>query len=205
MIPHGNFASYYKAAPDQDVCRKMLNINHDEPLLLFFGNIRPYKGLHTLLSAFELLDSSRPLRLLIAGKVQGDLTNELESAVAAIPSSRIRLELGHIPDDQVPIIFGACDAVVLPYANVLTSGVGLLAASFNKPVIAPSIGCFQDYPSSIRIPFDVNSPENLASVLSQLSTQTLKMKSEDVGEWIKEFDWIPVGQKTVNLYKDIAE
>ena len=106
--------------------------------LLFFGFVRPYKGLKYLLEAMTYLDAD--IRLLVVG----DFGNDRESYDKQIEELGIRNRLEihdeYVPDKQVEIYFKSCDAVVLPYIDATQSGIAQIAFGFKKPVIATDAG-----------------------------------------------------------------
>lgn len=108
-----------------------------EKRLLFFGLVRPYKGLKVLLKALKEL----PDVFLTAA---GDFGGALEEYAALVRELGIggRAELidGYIPDKEVQGYFENCDAVVLPYLSATQSGIAQMAFGFKKPVIASGVG-----------------------------------------------------------------
>ena len=106
--------------------------------LLFFGFVRPYKGLKYLLEAMAYIDED--IRLMVVG----DFGNDRESYEKQIEELGIggRLEIHdeYVPDKQVEKFFKACDAVVLPYIDATQSGIAQIAFGFRKPVIATDVG-----------------------------------------------------------------
>ncbi len=125
------------AQPTQSEARASLGLSHDKRLLLFFGLIRPYKGLNTLIEAFNRLDDR--YELVIAGEPYMDL-KPLKAAASIDASKRIHWHSSFIPDHLVSAYFKACDAVVLPYHTATQSGVTAHALHFRKPVIASKVG-----------------------------------------------------------------
>ncbi|HIY64694.1 MAG TPA: glycosyltransferase [Candidatus Agrococcus pullicola] len=102
---------------------------------LFFGQLRPYKGLDQLFDAAIALQSDNPVELLLAGKPAPELAKELDrirSSGVAVTSA-----LRFIEDAEVAAWFSAADVAVLPYRKVLNSGSMMLAATFALPVILP--------------------------------------------------------------------
>lgn len=140
IIPHGHYRNSYPAAIDKDLARTALNLPLDKKILLFFGMIKPYKNIDTLISKFsttELMQYS----LVIAGNPDSpELATQLKALAADNPD--IYLFLKFIPDHELSTYLSAADAVILPYKTILNSGALLLALSFNQPVIAPHIGAF---------------------------------------------------------------
>jgi glycosyltransferase involved in cell wall biosynthesis len=118
--------------------RAQLGIEPDEPLLLFFGFVRRYKGLRYVLDALGQL--SQPPRLLIAGEfwekeaLFRDLIRQLGLEQHVLIHNR------YIPNEEIEPYFVAADALVLPYLSGSQSGVGMIALTYGLPVIATSIG-----------------------------------------------------------------
>ena len=104
--------------------------------LLFFGFVRPYKGVDILAEAMEILKGD-DLFLTIAGEWWMS-DPDLKSRLAA--SERIEVVDRYLSEDEVGRYFSRCDVVVLPYRKASGSGVVSLASHFGKPVIASGTG-----------------------------------------------------------------
>lgn len=108
--------------------------------LLFFGFIRPYKGLEVLLQAMAKLQDM-DVHLTVAGECWGDPTNILKLAEAGGKTETL---LRYLDDKQTASLFQRADVVVLPYLSATGSGVIPLAYHYNKPVIATRVGGLPD-------------------------------------------------------------
>ncbi len=106
--------------------------------LLFFGFVRPYKGLAYLLEA--LPDTDPDIRLMIVGDFgkERERYNEIISRLRL--TDRVEIHDEYVPDREVERYFKACDAVVLPYVEATQSGIAQIAYGFKKPVIATDAG-----------------------------------------------------------------
>ncbi len=106
--------------------------------LLFFGFVRPYKGLKVLLEAMSLLPEN------ICLDVVGDFGGKREEYDRLISEkgleNRVLVRDGYVPDQEVGDYFRRCDAVVLPYLEATQSGIAQIAFGFEKPVIATRAG-----------------------------------------------------------------
>jgi beta-1,4-mannosyltransferase len=103
--------------------------------VLFFGLIRPYKGVVELIDQFHKLDDPE-LSLAIVGSPSTDeLRAQITSASATDP--RIRSELRFVDDAVLAREIGESELVVLPYHEMHNSGALLLALSLDRPVLAP--------------------------------------------------------------------
>jgi beta-1,4-mannosyltransferase len=142
QIQHGHWIAYYPNTITCRTARSRLALPENEFVFLFLGLCRPYKNLETLIHAFEQLPG-KPV-LLVAGQFQ-DAAYEaaIRTAINRSPS-RIILHSGFVRDEDLQIYLRACNVVVTPYKEILTSGSAILALSFGRPVIAPAMGCLKE-------------------------------------------------------------
>lgn len=110
--------------------------------LLFFGIVRPYKGLDVLLRA--LARAPAHVTLTVAGEFWSDIT-EMEYLAAELGvADRVTLRPGYVPADQIPALFGAADALVMPYREATASQNALLAFAHGVPVITTTAGALAE-------------------------------------------------------------
>jgi len=110
--------------------------------LLFFGIVRPYKGLDVLLRA--LAGAPAHVTLTVAGEFWGDST-EMDNLIAELGlADRVTLRPGYVPADQIPALFGAADALVMPYREATASQNALLAFSHGVPVVTTTAGALAE-------------------------------------------------------------
>ncbi len=107
-------------------------------VLLFFGMVRPYKGLDILLRA--LAQGPPDVRLVVAGEFWGG-SAATEKLIAELGiADRVDLRPGYVPAAAVPGLFGGADALVLPYRNSTASWNGSLGHEHGMPVVATRVG-----------------------------------------------------------------
>ena len=139
----------------------------EEKLLLFFGFIRPYKGLSYLLKAMGLLKRQEKLKkrkLLIVGDFAGT-RREYENLIEENEiGEEVWIKDGYTPDREVEPYFAACDVVVLPYESATQSGIVQIAYGFEKPVIVTNVGGLPEVVEHKKTGFIVepNNPKALA-------------------------------------------
>jgi glycosyltransferase involved in cell wall biosynthesis len=110
--------------------------------LLFFGIVRPYKGLDVLLRA--LAKAPPHITLTVAGEFWADIT-DLEYLIAELGlHDRVTLRSGYVPADQIARLFAAADALVLPYREATASQNALLAFAHGVPVITTTAGALAE-------------------------------------------------------------
>jgi glycosyltransferase involved in cell wall biosynthesis len=149
VIPFGINNTCPSTALGRQEARERLGLGPTEKVLLFFGQIAPYKGLEYLVSAFSELAKQDPAyRLLIAGKVKKGHSVYWKGIQSTIEASaigrRVLTRIEHVPDKEVERYFKAADVVVIPYVEIFQSGVPFLSYSFGLPVIATEVGSLRD-------------------------------------------------------------
>ena len=121
------------------------SISTDAINCLFFGNIRPSKGIYELISLVERFKEAschRNVRFIIAGQ---DIFNVLSPLdLTHISPSFCRIVSRRINDDEMSYLFSKSDYILLPYKEVSQSAVLEVAVNYRKPVIASSIISFQE-------------------------------------------------------------
>jgi glycosyltransferase involved in cell wall biosynthesis len=137
--------------------------------LLFFGIVRPYKGLDVLLQALAQVPAH--VTLTVAGEFWGG-TEDTEKLIAVLGlADRVTLRPGYIPASEIPALFAAADALVLPYREATASQNALLAFAHGVPVITTTAGTLADHVRDnvdglICAPGD---PDDLARALTTFS------------------------------------
>ena len=134
---YGMFAG--KGVPAHEA-RQALGLPEDVPVLLFFGIVRPYKGLKCLIEALGLLRKrGRRLHLVVAGEFWEGKGPYMALLAEQGLSECVTIVDRYIPNEEVAVYFSTCDVVMLPYQQTTQSGVLALAQGFDKPVIASGL------------------------------------------------------------------
>jgi glycosyltransferase involved in cell wall biosynthesis len=138
---HGSYVGAYPDRVDRATARAQLGLDPSDEVILFSGQVRPYKGVEELVSVFRRLLAERPrLRLLIAGEAKHDPLAEISPALTPGEAARIHMTGRFLNDDELQLFFRAADIAVYPYRAILTSGSLLAAMSFGLPAAIPAVG-----------------------------------------------------------------
>jgi glycosyltransferase involved in cell wall biosynthesis len=105
--------------------------------LLFFGIVRPYKGLDVLLRALP-----EGVRLTVAGEFWAGLEETRRLITELGLGDRVRLLPGYVPAAKVGELFAEADALVLPYRSATASQNVWMAFEHGIPVVATRVGGF---------------------------------------------------------------
>lgn len=148
VIPFGLNSTVPDTALTSPVARQRLGLGADDQVLLFFGNLAPYKGVEYLVNAFlQLAARHENLRLIIAGRPKGGETywGEILAKINASPQrGKFVLKIEFVPDAETEIYFKAADVLILPYTRVFQSGVLFLGYNFGLPAIAADVGSLRE-------------------------------------------------------------
>lgn len=132
-------------APSKSDARRAIDLPDAAKVLLFFGYVREYKGLDTLLEAMASVMRSDPsFRLVVAGEFILDSSRFREHARRLGIDGAVEFREGYVPAGEVATLFAAADAVVLPYRSATQSGIVSLALGHGVPVIACNAGGLGD-------------------------------------------------------------
>jgi len=181
------------------------------PTLLFFGNIRPYKGLKYLLQAFQIVKRTMPeARLHIVGQALEDFSPYQKMIDEFRLNDSIYLRLEYVPDDEIPNIFQSASVVVQPYEHIDQSAVLFLALALGKTVVASSVGgipeVIQDGVNGILVP--PCNVEKLAEKLLEILAAPNRIQS--IGATAAQdcrdrFAWDDIAKQTLEFYQQVTE
>jgi glycosyltransferase involved in cell wall biosynthesis len=140
VIPHGAFA-HLAAQPVPEGALGSVQgdgdrSQHEPPVVLCFGLMRPYKGIDVLLEAWRGIEGAE---LWIAGMPRMDIAPLRRTAPPGV-----RFVPRFIGDTELPDYFRAASLVVLPYREIDQSGVLFTALAFGKPLLLSDVGGFPE-------------------------------------------------------------
>lgn len=122
--------------------RKKLALDAFDPIILFFGFIRAYKGLDLLLRALGYLKKQGKIipTLVIAGEFYDKKEPYLQIIAEEDLTNDVIVKSDFIADTDVRNYFCATDFVIQPYKNATQSGITPLCFHFNKPMLVTNVG-----------------------------------------------------------------
>ena len=170
--------------PSREEARRRLGLTGN--VALFFGHIRPFKGLDIALEAWRKLKSNATL--LVAGEPWWNATYEKQP--------NVRFDLRFIPDSEISNYFAAADVVLAPYRSEAQSGVALTAFHFARPVIATAVGGLPeiiDGRNGMLVPPE--DPEALAGAVDEFFTARDRGSMERAAaESARRYSWQEYGR-----------
>lgn len=140
--PHPLFDNYGSVVERSKACQR-LGLSEQTRYAMFFGYIREYKGLDTLLEAWALLKSehrTEQRKLLVVGEVYGNDERYKAMIQRLGLADDVVFHNAFVPDEEVALWFSAADMVALPYKSATQSGVTQVAYAFGVPMVVTNVG-----------------------------------------------------------------
>lgn len=177
LLFHPIYSNFGISVPKNEA-KKFLNINEKEKLILFFGFIREYKGLDTLLNAMHYIKDKLNIKLMICGEFYENSKKYLTKINELNLSEVLYLFTDYIPNNEVKYYFSAADCVILPYKSATQSGIVQIAMNFKKPVIATDVGGLSEIVINEKTGYIVEKENPI-----QLAEAILKFYNENKEEY----------------------
>ena len=214
VIPFGINNSIPEVGLTSAEAKKQLGLAKSDKTILFFGAIRPYKGLEYLAEAFKKLAGDPNYKLIIAGEPKKDCAEYIQKIQQGLQDEVSRKQvieqIRHVGDDEIELYFKAADVLALSYTTVFQSGVLFLAYSFGLPVVASDVGAVREdviegETGFLCKPCDEN---DLSRVLNQYFQsdlfKNLDEKRQDIRAYVEEgHSWTTVAEITNNVYAEL--
>ena len=172
--PHPSYEIFSRSAPTREDARRALDL--DGRVILFFGYVRPYKGLEDLLRALTLARGNAWDRLVIVGEFYDP--PERYRALLDDPSirDRVRVVNRYVPNEEVARYFAAADVAALPYREATGSGIAQIAFGAGLPVIATRTGGLEEVVeegvSGLLVP--PRDPKSLARAIERYFDESME-------------------------------
>ena len=201
VIPHGAFDYLTRLPHEKPLPPELAAV--EGPVILFFGVLRPYKGLDVLLEAFRELDGAE---LWVVGRPW--LAMQPLRRAAAAARGRVRFVERFVGDAEIPAFFRRADIVALPHRRVDQSGVLYTALAFGKAMILSDVGGFSEVArahGAARVvpPAD---PSALREALAELAgdpAARAALGARASAAAAGHFSWDRIGDRTLALYREL--
>jgi len=200
VIHHGAFDYLTRLPHEQPLSEELGGI--DGPVVLFFGLLRPYKGVEVLLDAWRGVSGAE---LWIVGRPRMDVEPLRERAPAGV-----RFVPRFIADGEIPAFFRRADIVVLPYSRTERfdfSGVLATALAFGKPVVLTDIGGFPEVAASgaglLVPPDDVGALRQALEGLLEDTEARERLAAAAAAAAAGPYSWDEAARRTLALYQEL--
>jgi len=215
VIPHGNYMHFDRPdAPTREQALKALGYDPNAKVVLFFGAVRPDKGLDRLIKAFPKIRQAVPeARLLTGGPVKGSEAEARAYYGGLVESLNLKdsvdLRFGYLSYDEAPVYFAASTVAALPYVESTQSGVVQVAAATKRAVVASAVGGIPEVVDHgvTGLLVEPDDPSALADAIIGYLTNPVAADEAGVKAYEKarkEYSWDVIADKTLDVYRSLA-
>lgn len=192
-IAHPSYVYFTFNRTEQNEAKEKLGVSR--PLVLFFGYVRPYKGVHFLIDAFAKTTEKLDATLAIVGEFYEPSEPYVEHIERANIRDRVLFVDRYVSDEEVGLYFSAADVVVLPYVSATQSGVAQIAFAFEKPVLSTAVGgipeVVTDGVNGLLVP--PSDSDALAAALIRFFRDRLQEEfTRNISSRSEAFSWTPL-------------
>ena len=187
---YSEFGSWSSISREE--AREKLGLPQDANVVLFFGLIRKYKGLHHLIDAMTMLPDHLKCRLVIAGEFYDDKGPYLSKIAKDGLSEKVQVVDEYIPNEQVSMYFRAANVVALPYVSATQSGIVQIAFGLGTPVITTNVGGLPEVVDNGKTGYivDAEKPQQLAEAIARYFESNAEEEfSSAIRRETNRFDW----------------
>lgn len=208
-IPLGYDAARYRPdIPQAERDAALRRHRLSKPFFLYVGRIEAKKNIANLVHAFSIFKGWRgvgdPVRLFLAGS-EGHGAEAVKKEIAARGIGDFVMLPGYVPEEDLPALMAAADAVLLPSWY---EGFGLpviQAQACGAPVIASSAGSLPEVAGPAALFVSPDAPEEMARAMKEIaSASTLRARLVELGfENAKNYSWKETGRRTMNVLLEV--
>ena len=201
VIPHGAFEHLTHQRHEEPLPPELATV--ERPVVLYFGVIRPYKGVEVLVDAFRQVEDAE---LWVVGR-------PLEVSMAELrriaPPRRVRFVDRYVSDAELPAFFRRADLLVLPHRNVDVSGVLFAGLAFGKAMVLSDVGGFrelvEEHGAGVLVP--QGEPGELATAIGRLLAdpgERRRLEELAAAAASGPYSWDRIAGQTASLYEQVS-
>jgi glycosyltransferase involved in cell wall biosynthesis len=201
VVPHGAFEHLLNLPDERPLPGELQGI--ERPVVLFFGLLRPYKGIEVLLRAWAGIDGAE---LWIVGRPRMPFAD-----LRALAPPGVRFIARFVADAELPAYFRRADVVVLPYTRTERfdfSGVLATALAFGRPIVASDIGGFGELAATGAAQLvQPDDPAGLHEALAELvrnPSERDRLAAAARAAAAGPYAWDEAARRTIEIYRRLA-
>ena len=200
VIPHGAFEHLTHQRREEPLPAELAAV--ERPVVLYFGVVRPYKGVDVLVEAFRQVEDAE---LWVVGR---PLEVSVEHLRRLAPPGRVRFVDRYVSDAELPAFFRRADLLVLPHLNVDMSGVLFAGLAFGKAMLMSDVGGFRElvdeHGAGVLAP--PSDRDALAAAIQRLLAdpgERHRLEGLAAAAAAGPFSWDRIAEQTATLYEQV--
>src|SRR5215216_3809675 len=200
VVPHGAFEHLTHQRREEPLPAELAAV--ERPVVLYFGVVRPYKGVDVLVEAFRQVEGAE---LWVVGRPLGVSMEHLRRLA---PPGRVRFVERYVSDTEQPAFFRRADLLVLPHRSVDVSGVLFAGLAFGKAMVMSDVGGFsemvEDHGAGRLVP-PGDSSELAAAIRGLLADAEARRRLEERAAAAARgpYSWDRIAAQTAAVYERV--
>jgi glycosyltransferase involved in cell wall biosynthesis len=206
VLPNGIHPQEFQTTLTREECREKLDLPQDRVIILFFGNLVPYKGPEVLLNAFKMVreDYEKVMLLYVGrGSLQGQLQEMSQGQEVHFA--------GHVSDPEKATYYQAADIFSLPSVTRAEAFgiVNLEAMASGLPIVASRLGGIPDIvrEGENGLLFQPGNVEELARAIRFLldNPDERERMGRAGRRMVEDYSWTRIARETEKIYQELLE
>lgn len=209
VIPNGINVEDFSVSYSKEECREKLGLPLDKNIILFVGNLIPYKGPDVLVKAMQMIAKEVPdAELVFVGS--GEMRNALEKLAEKIGIKNHLKFTGFVEESLKPLYYKAADVFCLPSVMSTESFgiVNLEAMACSVPIVASKLGGIPDVVKDVENGLLVTPRDSEAladAIVYLLENEDVREKMGKNGrEKVEDYSWGRIAEMTERVYEDVS-
>ncbi len=204
VSPHPIYDHFGETMPKVEA-RKLLNLEENDKVILFFGFVRAYKGLDLLIEAMnEPAIKEAGIKLVIAGEFYEAPEPYLAQIENLNLTDTVSVYNKYIGEKEVKLYASAADFIIQPYKNATQSGVTPMAYHFLKPMLVTNVGGLADTVPHDKVGLVVEpNVQEIAKGIIQLYEKGVDHFLPNLITEKKKYSWEQMRQSFLTLYQQL--
>lgn len=203
IIPHGVTPS---EPMENELAKSQMQIPKGVKIVGYLGFISNYKGLETLVTAMTKVPNAA---LMICGgwhlDVQNDYIDRLRKWSEDLLPHRVAWK-GFIPDDKLPVAYGAMDVMVYPSRFSTESGALLHGIAFGRAILASNLEGFREKEEEGALMTFKNADDLADKIIMLLGAEGWRNRLEAGARgYAEKYSWTNVAKQHVSLYESVLK
>lgn len=206
-IPHGPLNPLKSLKKPEVPIDHVVDVDNDVPMVLFFGVIRPNKGIHFLLKAWSEVISRVPdAQLAVVGSADSKTERAIRQKIESLGmNDRVACTFRYVTEQELSTVIHVADVVVYPYQRITQSGALFTGMAAAKAIVATNVGglgeTLEDNHTGCLVSYGDHA-ELAASITGLLQDEE---RRERLGRNAKHYlsralSWTEIAEKTRQVY-----
>jgi glycosyltransferase involved in cell wall biosynthesis len=186
--------------------RRQLGLAEDEPLVLFLGLVRAYKGVDLLLDAAPRIAAQTGARIAVVGEVFPDARDVARRVPGSPVRDRILWKDQYVPEPEMALWLSACDVLALPYRRISASAIAARAVAAGRPMAAAAIGGLAEtvIPGMTGELFAAGDPGGLADAVRTILERGVESYREGLERAAEQARWPRYASRILDFLTALA-